>query len=157
MQPTTLLSSQYSSSSVLWMEIYLPLKYHQDVIEILEGVRNISPSQVTRLQPSERKIWLNSSMAEPGAADKCAQTASQLVEAKKETKSEQGGLRAAHPTPRHAGGVGLPLLWSAFPLLSFFLINIYTCIQNFNLCSWFSESFLILFDPTNIQTKVNGI
>ena len=89
MQPTTLLSSQYSSSSVLWMEIYLPLKYHQDVIEILEGVRNISPSQVTRLQPSERKIWLNSSVAEPGAADKCAQTASQLVEAKKETKSEQ--------------------------------------------------------------------
>ena len=45
MQPTTLLSSQYSSSSVLWMEIYLPLKYHQDVIEILEGVGNISPSQ----------------------------------------------------------------------------------------------------------------
>ena len=71
------------------MEIYLPLKYHQDVIEILEGVRNISPSQVTRLQQSERKIWLNSSVAEPGAADTSAQNASQLVETEKETKSEQ--------------------------------------------------------------------
>ena len=41
-------------------------------------------------------------MAEPGAADKCAQTASQLVETEKETKSEH--------TPRDLFGSGIRLL-----------------------------------------------
>ena len=31
-----------------------------------------------------------------------------------------GCLGAAHPTPRHAGGVGLPLLWSEL-LVTFYL------------------------------------
>ena len=35
------------------------------------------------------KIWLDTSVAEPGAADTSAQTTSQLVETEKETKSEQ--------------------------------------------------------------------
>ena len=35
------------------------------------------------------KIWLDTSVAEPGAADTSAQTASQLDETEKETKSEQ--------------------------------------------------------------------
>ena len=39
-----------------------------------------------------------------------------------------GCLGAAHPTPRHAGGVGLPLLWSEASQASFFyyLFYIYT-------------------------------
>ena len=68
--------------------------YHQDVIKILDRSREhftitshkIAAAQITK---EWEKIWLDTSVAEPGAADTSAQTASQLDETEKETKSEQ--------------------------------------------------------------------